>query len=66
MTYFFAHLLFPLQHIGNGMLAREIDVTVEDDTFAEDRRDVHCILGCVRAKKKRVKHYYVMMTRREQ
>lgn len=44
LAYRFAHLLLPLQHVGNGMIAGKLDVAVEDDTLAEYCRDVRCIL----------------------
>lgn len=40
IPYRFAHLLLPLQHVRHGMIARELDVAVEDDTLPENRSDV--------------------------
>lgn len=42
----FTHFLFPLEHVGNGMVARELNVTVEDDTLAEYGCNVYGILTC--------------------
>jgi hypothetical protein len=44
LAYRFAHLLLPLQHVGNGVIAWKLDMAVEDDALAENRRDVCCIL----------------------
>ena len=46
LSYRFAHLLLPLKHVGNGMVTRELNVTVEDDTLAEDGCNVYGILTC--------------------
>lgn len=52
LAYRFAHLLLPLQDIGNGMIAWKFDVTIEDDTLAKNCCDVCCILTWIRRKYK--------------
>lgn len=44
MSYRFAHLLLPLQHIRNWMITGKFDVTIEYNTFSEYGRDMYSIL----------------------
>lgn len=43
-SYRFAHLLLPLKNVWNWMVARELDVTVEDDAIAENGCNMNGIL----------------------
>lgn len=44
LSYRFAHLLLPLQHIWYRVIARKFDMAIEDNTFAEYCGDMCCIL----------------------
>lgn len=55
IAYRFAHLLLPLQDIGNGMVTGELHMTVEHDALAEDGGDVNGILGCWKGESRETK-----------
>lgn len=55
LSYRFAHLLLPLQHIGNGMVTGKLDMTIKNYALAKYGCDMYCILLTCKTSNKIIK-----------